>query len=368
MDYRKQNAAHRFAITLTIALVIAMFGFVAGVGARAVSAAVGDTATITTGTLTVRSDAGPGYPSVGQVSLGDVVTMLGRTNDSSWIKVKLADGVTAGWVSTFYIQASSPVAELPVLADAQPWGMITASVLNIRTGPGLEFNVLTTVGQGTFLTVLGRNADSTWINVLVGGAEGWVGRGFISLSVPTAGSLPVVDAPPTPDAGNGGGGTATAPPPASDAITAVINTGELNVRFGAGPGYPVVTKVVLGDVVTLLARNSNSSWVYVTAPDGKKGWISTFYITASALLGSLPVKADFTPTGWITASVANLRKGPSLSADVITTLNQNTFVGVLGRSADSAWIKISASGVEGWVGGGTIAFNVPASSLSIVAE
>jgi uncharacterized protein YgiM (DUF1202 family) len=384
LNHSDQNTTHRFVFVVLMALVISLFTFAAGVGLHPVSAAVGDTATVTAGVLTVREGPGPGYAAVGKVVTDDVVTMLGRNSDSSFIKVRLADGVTVGWISTFYIIASSPVSALPVLADAQPWGLITAAVANVRSGPGLEFNVLTTIGQGTWVTVLGRNGASTWINILVGGAEGWVGRSTISLSVSLAGNLPIVDSPAAPTAtstpgtapdGSGGGGTgATATPvptttPGDSTVpSATVNTGELNVRGGPGPGYPVITKVFDGDAILLLGRNTNSSWAYMTAPDGKKGWVSTFYIISNVPISSLPVLADFIPTGLITTGNANLRDAPSLTSNVISVLPLGTFVGVLGRTADNAWVKVSASGVEGWVGSATLSINVPFSSLPVVTN
>ena len=384
MNHTDRNTTPRYAIVLVMALVVSLFAFAAGVGLRPANAAVGDSATVTAGVLTVRAGPGPGYPAVGTVVTDDVVTMLGRNTDSSFIKVRLANGVTEGWISTFYIVASSPVSELPVLADAQPWGLITTPVVNVRSGPGLEFNVLTTIGQGTWVTVLGRNAASTWINILVGGAEGWVGRSTISLSVSLAGNLPIVAAPAEPTAtstpgtapdGSGGGGTgatSTPTPTTTPGVTtvpsAVVNTGELNVRGGPGPGYPVITKVFDGDTVMLLGRNTNSSWVYVELADARKGWISTFYIIANVPVSSLPVLADFIPTGLITTGNANLRDAPSLTSNVIAVLPQGTFVGVLGRTTDNAWVKVSASGVEGWVGSATLSVNVPFSSLPVLTN
>ncbi len=377
MNRNSSLSSQRLAFVLAIVLIAVLFAFAAGIGARPASAAVGDKATITTGVLNVHSGPGPGYPTIAKVIEGDVVTLLGRNSDSSWVEVQLASGAQ-GWVSTFYIQASTPVSTLPVLAQAQPWGLITAPVLNVRTGPGLDFAVVTTVGQGTFVTVLGRDASSLWIEILVGGAQGWVGRGFIALNVGIL-DLPVVAAA----SGSGGGGTApTATPggtsapsgtpvptgtPAPSVPSAVINTGQLNVRSGPGPGFSIVAQVFEGDKVTLLGRNTTSSWVFVRLASGTQGWISTFYIIANVPLSTLPVMADFIPTGLITAGTANLRAAPSLTGAIITTLNQGTFVSVLGRSADSQWLKVSASGVTGWVGGGVVAVNVPISSLPVAS-
>jgi len=74
---------------------------------------------------------------------------------------------------------------------------VTTDALNVRSGPSTAFPVLTTVPNGTQMTVLGRNPSNTWLNVrLDDGTEGWVTRSLtnytlVSANVVTPPLLPV---------------------------------------------------------------------------------------------------------------------------------------------------------------------------------
>ena len=138
-----------------------------------------------------------------------------------------------------------------------PTAIVTTGNLNIRTGPGASFSTITSVPYGTTLTLVGRNADGTWVKVRTSsGQEGWANASYLTTSVPVS-SLPIVD-----------GSTGTGTP------TAVVTTGALNVRSGSGPSYSSVTVVYQGSPLTLIGRNADSSWVKVRTPNGTEGWVN----------------------------------------------------------------------------------------------
>lgn len=371
-----------FSVLVAVALIVVVVTSFAGVG-RALAA--DPTAIVSTGKANVRSGPGPGYPVVATLSLTDTVTLLGRTNDSSWAKVRTAAAVE-GWMSTLYLKSTVPFVTLPVLAQASPWGLVISPVINMRTGPGVEFGIVGTLSQGQYVTLLGRNATGTWLKIMANGTEGWVNSANIASSVAISG-LPVAatTAVPATAVPTSSAPTATAKPgvtatpstptktstPVSTAVpsnTAVVTTGRLNVRSGPGAGYTIVAVLTQGDTVTLLGRTITSSWVKVKTAGGVEGWISTFYITANMPVSSLPSLGDAQPSGIIIAGTANLRVSPSITAAVKTTLNQGTIVGVLARSSDGQWVKVSFNGLEGWVGAGVIASSVPISSLPVAAS
>jgi N-acetylmuramoyl-L-alanine amidase len=371
-------------VLVAVALVVVVVTSFAGVG-RALAA--DPTAIVSTGKANVRSGPGPGYPVVATLSLTDPVTLLGRTNDSSWAKVRTAAAVE-GWMSTLYLKSTVPFVTLPVLAQASPWGLVISPVINMRTGPGVEFGIVGTLTQGQYVTLLGRNATGTWLKIMANGVEGWVNSANIASSVPISSLLTATTTavPVTPTAvPTSSAATATAKPagtavptvpaktpvPASTAVpsnTAVVTTGRLNVRSGPGAGYTIVAVLTQGDIVTLLGRTITSSWVKIKTAGGVEGWISTFYILANMPVSSLPSLGDAQPSGIIIAGTANLRVSPSITAAVKTTLNQGTIVGVLARSSDGQWVKVSFNGLEGWVGAGVIASSVPISSLPVAAS
>lgn len=65
-------------------------------------------------------------------------------------------------------------------------GLLTAQItgvrlLNVRSGPGMNFTPLTVLPNGTQVQLLGRNQATTWIQVrLANGSNGWVARRYLT--------------------------------------------------------------------------------------------------------------------------------------------------------------------------------------------
>lgn len=90
--------------------------------------------------------------------------------------------------------AAAPVEPTPAPAPPAP---ATATVLlgaNLRSGPGVDFGIVGAAQQGEAVTLVGRNADSTWYQTAAGA---WI-FGQLLENVPT--DLPVVESPALPAA------------------------------------------------------------------------------------------------------------------------------------------------------------------------
>jgi uncharacterized protein YraI len=87
--------------------------------------------------------------------------------------------------------------------------------VNLRSGPGTEFNIITTLAAGDELAASGRNADSTWLLVTYAAGTGWVAADVVQVVSGAPSALPVV---PTPAIPRTAGPTAT-PDPATAAPT-----------------------------------------------------------------------------------------------------------------------------------------------------
>lgn len=120
--------------------------------------------------------------------------IVGRTEDSAWAQVIGPDGST-GWVTVEHLQLSINLADMPItsiptsptetetslpptgtpapVADAQV--KADGGGLNLRETPGTAGEVVTTLGALTPLTVVGRTADNSWLQVVTPAANrGWV--------------------------------------------------------------------------------------------------------------------------------------------------------------------------------------------------
>jgi uncharacterized protein YraI len=90
-----------------------------------------------------------------------------------------------------------------VAANAQPVAQTTASSASaaaapisptgvtaiatgypfVRSGPGQEYPVLTSLQDGQKVSVIGRNADSSWLQIMLpSGQRGWSGANLLTVS------------------------------------------------------------------------------------------------------------------------------------------------------------------------------------------
>ena len=157
-------------------------------------------ATVTAYRLNVRTGPGVNFGVINRLSNGNVVALTGfRNADATWVQIVSTNGVV-GWVSALYVRTTIPVANLTPITGTTPpppppptgaQGSVTASYLNVRTGPNVGFPAFTTLSGGSSVSLLGRNATSTWVKIILrDGRQGWVNASFMALNVPIA-SLPV---------------------------------------------------------------------------------------------------------------------------------------------------------------------------------
>src|SRR4030095_4740475 len=75
---------------------------------------------------------------------------------------------------------------------------VTSPIANVRSGPGVQFDLVDTVPMGQAIAVIGRLADCTWLQVVrPAKGQGWVAANLVVLSRPCQ-DLPAV-APPLLD-------------------------------------------------------------------------------------------------------------------------------------------------------------------------
>jgi uncharacterized protein YraI len=247
-------------------------------------------------------------------------------------------------------------------AFAQQSGMIVnASRVNLRSGPGAGFPVVSQMEFGQLVTPLSGNADGSWVQVqLTSGLTGWVNARYLQSSIPIS-SLPVTQQ--------------------TGSQNAVVTSSFLNVRGGPGANFPIVARLSNGAALNLVGRNAESSWAQVTIPGGAQGWVSTRYIAPSVMIGNLPVTSntgvspDFPQpipsggqTGTVTSQGLSVRYGPGVGYGRFAILRQGEGVSLIGRNGDSTWLLVQlANGLTGWVNSGFILTSFPIGNLVVRA-
>lgn len=354
-----------------------------------VSQQTGTTATVNTGALNVRSGPSVVYNVVTVIGQGSTVTLWGRNNDSSWVYIRTS-GNLEGWVNSSLLNTSASLSALPVTTSSvpsvTPLATISTGALNVRTGPGVNYGIVTTVSFGQSVALIGRTSNNVWVNIQVGNQTGWVNGSYITPNVAIS-SLPLTAVPAQPD---------PAVPVAPNAL--------LSLR--AGPSYSdsVVGHVFQGQRVTAVARNSNNLWIKIRINEtGLLGWIPASNVQLNITITNLPVEsgtvpvptatpipatttatpvptttsATATPTvaptsstgvsGVVATGALNVRTGPGPEYSVVTFVNQGSTLTITGRNSDNSWLQvITSSNQTGWVLSSLVTVTGDVNALPIV--
>ena len=156
---------------------------------------------------------------------------------------------------------------------------VTAELVNLRSAPSPESEVLAIIPLDEEVELVGRLADAPWILVRTqAGQEGWIYGDYLA---PEPGAqIAVITPPPTPT-------------PAPPHIVVEL----ANLRSGPGQVYDLVTMLSQDTLFIPEARNEAGDWVFGATPEGQEGWLYIDLLSQVPYLNSLPIKAPpSTPT------------------------------------------------------------------------
>jgi uncharacterized protein YraI len=166
------------------------------------------TATVTpvegtvTAQINVRSGPSVSYSSVGILNRGEKIQIIGKDQSGGWYVIAYPSGPQGhGWVLAVYIQAGD-TAGLPVVEVQNGVSGLTGKAmqqLNVRSGPGTDYEVVGIIQPDTVLVLTGKNETATWLQVEYAagaGGKGWVTAAYVQTN--DTASLPVLNASGTP--------------------------------------------------------------------------------------------------------------------------------------------------------------------------
>jgi LysM repeat protein len=147
--------------------------------------------------LNVRNGPSADYAIVGVLQGGQQVYLVGRNASGTWVQLQADYGpkwVNARYIGPYY---GYNILSLPVTDGSQttPTGTIAyVYYLNVRSGPGVQYPIVTTLAAGTQVQLQARNADASWVQLMSNlGSEAspwWVNARYVSTSY-NLWSLPV---------------------------------------------------------------------------------------------------------------------------------------------------------------------------------
>ncbi len=79
------------------------------------------------------------------------------------------------------------------------------------------------------------------------------------------------------------------PSPTSVGPVAVVQSASINVRAGPGTGHAAITAGRKGDLLPVTGRNADGSWLEITLPDGRSGWIAATLVQLNVSTGEVAV-------------------------------------------------------------------------------
>ena len=206
--------------------------------------------------VNLRSGAGTSYSVVTCMDKNTKFTYVdGKLYNSSWYKIKLSSGTT-GYIYKDYATLSSTNTESTTTSSS---GYITGDYVNLRSGAGTSYSVVTTMNKNTSFTLVNTKLYNTsWYNIkLSNGKTGYVHKDYVKITASSD----------TDDS-------------ESSVTTGYVNDDYVNLRSGAGTSYSVVTCMRKNTAFTFVSTKLyNSSWYNIKLSDGKTGYIYYSYAT-----------------------------------------------------------------------------------------
>lgn len=155
------------------------------------------------------------------------------------------------------------------------WVIVTDAPLglNVRSGPGTDFDVVAQIETGTVVAATGAIHEATgWVEVALGDASGWVTPGYVQATAPPAANTAFGSATPTP---------LPTPTPLVAPILEVSGVPlGLNLRSGPATTYPVVSEIETGSIVVTSGRTRSTDdgeWTEIEH-NGLTGWVYSAFL------------------------------------------------------------------------------------------
>ncbi|MEG2193160.1 MAG: SH3 domain-containing protein [Terrisporobacter sp.] len=192
-------------------------------------------------------------------------------------------------------------------------GIVTANVLNVRSGPSTKNRVLGGVTKGQKIEII--SSSNGWHKIKYSNKEAWVSGQYVST--------------------NSSSTTSTG--------KKLISSTNLNVRNGGSTSYSVISYIKKGEAVEMLGT-SNTGWYKVKLSNGKIGYASNKYLKEINNNNNNSNNNENTSTIKTLYSKTNLnvRKGPSTNYGVIGNLRKGSSVEVI-EYTNNSWYKVKLS-------------------------
>ena len=252
--------------------------------------------------------------------------------------VLMAVSVGAVAITAFSANAAQSTEEVSASVSAGASGYINASDVNLRSGAGTNYSVVTCMAKNTkFTFVDGKLYNSKWykIKLTSNSKTGYVTKEYVAVSSSTT----------------------------TSSVTGYVSDDYVNLRSGAGTNYSVVDCLRKNTKFTFVSTSLyNSSWYKIKVTStAKTGYIKKDYVkmdsqtqptTKATTPATQPTTSLSSVKGHVTDDYVNLRSGAGTSYSVVECMRLNTkFTFVSTKLYNSDWynIKLTSNSKTGYV-------------------
>lgn len=149
------------------------------------------------------------------------------------------------------VAATGIVLTASLTAGAFAASATTTATVNVRSGAGTNYRVVTCVSKGKSVTTNGTSGN--WTKVTANGKTGYISSKYLKATSSSSTTQPTTG-------------------------TTVYSTTTLNVRSGPGTSYSIITSMKKGQ--SAVKTGVSGSW-YKVSVNGKTGYVSSKYITTT---------------------------------------------------------------------------------------
>lgn len=216
------------------------------------------------------------------------------------------------------VAATGIILTASLTAGAFAASATTTATVNVRSGAGNNYKVLTCVSKGKSVTTNG--ASGNWTKVTANGKSGYIYNKYLKTSSTVSSTTPSTTTKPTSN-------------------TTIYATTTLNVRSGPSTGYKIITSMKKGQ--SAVKTGVSGSW-YKVSVNGKTGYVSSKYTTTTK-----PASSTSTPSTSNKTYMGNFKltfyAGDSITASGRTPRVNHTI------AADTSVLPMYAQVyIEGW--------------------
>lgn len=266
---------------------------------------------VTTNKLNVRSGPGMDFPVVCQLVQGTLVQIQRHVGD--WKELNLTD--LEGYANRAYLVITSPERE-------DKYGIIEADALNVRSGPGYEFETITIIRKGASVEIVAERND--WLRIKTRYLNGYI---LDHLVAEIIGGKPI----------------------AGSSYLAAVNEDLVNLRSGPGLEYAVVA-VLAKDTEVQVQRRING-WVQVETIQ-YEGFIRTDFVKRAIAEHIISIDPNTITFASSTVDLLSLRTGPDEKYLPIAYLMAGTQLKV--KDIATNWVRVQPLFSSAYVSGNYI--------------